>query len=224
MALRSETRNVPGTRAVTLRGVGSLEIEQKPDAAGQETVVVEADEAVIDRIATEVRDGRLDIGFRMPWYEWLTWGWQWLFAADKRIRFHLVAAAVESIAISGAGRTTAGRLASNSLEVAISGAGNIALADVTVARLVSRLSGAGNTEVSGTAEQHDVHISGVGSVKASGLATKRTTATISGSGSLKAAVSEELDVSISGAGNVTYTGSPRVSQRVSGAGSVRPNA
>ncbi len=221
MALRSETRTVPGLREVTLRGIGRLEIEQRPDVAGQETVVVEADDAVIDRIATEVREGRLEIGFRMPWYEWLT-GWiQWLFAAHKRIRFRLVAATVESIAISGAGWATAERLASDRLEVAISGAGKIALAGVTVVKLASRVSGAGRIELSGTAEQHDVHISGAGSIQAPGLATKRTTAVITGSGSLAAAVAEDLEVSISGAGNVSYSGRPRVTQRISGAGRVR---
>ncbi len=221
MAFKSETRRVPGLREVILRGIGSLEIEQRPDAAGQEKVVVEADEVFIGRISTDVREGRLEIGFRMPWYEWLT-GWiQWLFAADKRIRFRLVAATLESIAISGAGRTTAARVVSDRLEVAISGAGKIALAGVAAVKLASRVSGAGKIELSGTAEQHDVHISGAGSVQAPGLATKRTTANISGSGSLAAAVAEDLDVSISGAGNVSYSGSPRVTQRVSGAGRVR---
>ncbi len=224
MAFRSEIRRVPGLREVTLRGIGSLEIEQRPDVAGQETVVVEADDEVIGRIATDVREGRLEIGFRMPWYEWLTWWIPWLFAARKSIRFRLGAATVESVAISGAGWATAARLASDRLEVTISGAGKIALTGVAAVKLASRVSGAGRIDLSGTAEQHDVRISGAGSIQAPGLATKRTTADISGSGSLAAAVAEDLDVTISGAGSVSYSGSPRVSQRVSGAGRVRPIA
>ena len=221
MALKSETRNVTGVTGVALRGYGDLVIEQKPDAAGRETVVVEADGSVLDRILTEVRGGTLVLGFTMPWYEWLTWWMQWIFLADKRIRYHLVAARIESIRISGAGRITAARLQTGRLDVRISGAGKVALSDIAASEVESRVSGAGNIELSGAADRHEVRISGAGNIRAVELATKRTFVSISGSGSLAANASEELDARISGAGNVSYRGNPRITQRVSGAGRVR---
>ena len=219
--MANETRTVAGCRGVVLRGFGSLEIEQRPEAAGKETVAIEADEVILGRITTEVRAGRLEIGVGMPWYEWPTWWIRWLFASDKRLSFRLTAATLDSVAISGAGRITAASLSADTLEAAISGAGKISLAGVRAQRLSSRVSGAGSFELAGGVERHDVSISGAGSVRASGLATKHTTASISGSGSLAASVSDALDVTISGAGSVTYSGKPRVSQRVSGAGRVR---
>jgi hypothetical protein len=223
MAAATETRKVPGFSGVSLRGYGELEIEQRADAAGSETIVIEADQELLPRILTEVRGDRLVLGFSMPWYEWMTFWWSWLFLASKKIRFRLVAAKVEHVSISGAGRATAIRLESDRLDVGISGAGKVVLSAVKARELECRVSGAGNVEVSGSADRHDVRISGAGSVHAAHLATKKTTVVISGSGSLTANVAEDLDARISGAGSVIYEGTPRVSQRVTGAGKVRQN-
>ncbi len=220
MALTSETRNVPGLTGVSLRGFGDLAIEQKTEAAGKESIVVEADASILSRVLTEVRGGTLVLGFTMPWYEWLTWWIQWLFIADKRIRFHLTAARIDSIHISGAGRITTPHLECGQLDVRISGAGKIGLSGVAATEVESRVSGAGDIELAGTAERHDARISGAGNVRAVDLSTKRTTAAISGSGKLTVNASDELDVRISGAGGVGYRGNPRITQRVSGAGKV----
>jgi len=218
--MASETRSVPGTTGVSLRGLGDLVIEQKAEAEGKETVVVEADSSILDRILTEVRGGTLVIGFTMPWYEWLTWWIQWLFIADKRIRFRLTAARIESVKISGAGRITVPRLECKELDVGISGAGRIVVCDIAATDVQTRVSGAGDIELSGAASRLDARISGAGNIRAVDLSTRRTVASISGSGRLTANATEELDAHISGAGGVGYRGNPKVIQRVSGAGKV----
>jgi hypothetical protein len=217
-----ETRNVTGAQGVILRGYGELEIVQDPGAAGRETVVVEADENLLPRIRTEVRDGRLVIGFTIAWHEWLTFWWSWLSLETRRVRFRLTAAAVRSVSLTGAGKVRGERLEGDRLEVTISGAGKLEMGGLALRELSSRLSGAGDVEVAGSADSHEAHLSGAGSIRAARLATKRTKVAISGSGSMSASVAEELDARISGAGSITYEGSPKtVSQRVTGAGRVR---
>ncbi|HET6487042.1 MAG TPA: head GIN domain-containing protein [Spirochaetia bacterium] len=220
MALSSVTRSVPGLTGVSLRGFGDLTIEQKPEAEGRETIAIEADPTILDRVLTEVRGGTLVIGFSMPWYEWLTWWLQWIFVADKRIRFRLTAARIESVHISGAGRVTVPSLRCNQLDVGISGAGKIVVSDIAATEVQTRVSGAGNIELTGAASRLEARISGAGNIRAEDLSTRRTIASISGSGRLTANATEELDAHISGAGGVGYRGNPKVIQRVSGAGKV----
>ncbi len=155
-------------------------IEQKPEVQGRESIVVEADPIILDRILTEVRGGTLVIGFSMPWYEWLTWWIQWIFIADKRIRFHLTAARIESVQISGAGRITVPSLQCNQLDVGISGAGKIVVSDIAATGVQTRVSGAGDIELTGAAGRLDARISGAGNIRAVDLSTRRTVASISG--------------------------------------------
>lgn len=221
MATVTETRTVTGFTTVVMRGWGDLAIGQQRSAAGPGTLAIQADEAVMPRILGEVRGNRLVLGFSMPWYDWIWWGWYWLFAADKRIRFTLEARGVEELKISGAGHVSSQRLEGERLLLAVSGAGRIRLAGVAVKQLETRLSGAADVELAGTADRHDARISGAGSIRARGLVTTRSSVAISGAGSCAVKANDELDARISGAGSVTYDGNPRVTQQVSGAGSVR---
>lgn len=221
MATVTETREVSGFRTVAMRGYGDLAISQERGATGPCTLTIQADADVMPRILAEVRGDRLVLGFSMPWYDWIWWGWQWLFTTDKRIRFTLAARGVEELRIAGAGIVTADRLEGERLHLAVSGAGKIRLPGVAVKTLDTRLSGAADVELSGTADRHDAHLSGAGSIRARGLATARTTVVISGAGSCAVNAKDELDARISGAGSVSYDGNPRVTQHVSGAGSVR---
>jgi hypothetical protein len=221
MATVSETREVSGFKTVLMWGYGDLAISQQRGAAGPATLKIEADDQVMPRILAEVRGNRLVLGFSMPWYDWIWWGWQWLFMSDKRIRFTLAARGVEELRINGAGHVTSDRLEAERLELVVSGAGRIHLAGVAVKTLETGLSGAADVELAGTADRHDVRLSGAGSIRARGLATVRTTVVISGAGSCTVNAKDELDARISGAGSVSYEGNPRVTQQVSGAGSVR---
>ena len=39
------------------------------------------------KILAEVRGDRLVLGFSMPWYDWIWWGWQWLFTVGQASQF-----------------------------------------------------------------------------------------------------------------------------------------
>jgi hypothetical protein len=241
MSTITATREVHGFTEVVLRGYGDLDVEQREDALGRETIEIEADEELVRRILTEVRGNRLVLGFSMPWYEWLTWWFQWLFLPSRKIRYRLAAGRLEALSISGAGTVTLPRLDSRRLDLRISGAGRIRGSALKVGELAARvsgsgkvelagtadrcevsISGSGNVELTGRAERCEIAISGSGNVRAADLEAKSVTARISGSGSLTTNAAETLDVNISGAGSVRYRGNPRISQRISGAGQIRP--
>ena len=221
MATVKENRELTGFRAVVLRGYGYLEMRQEREAAGPGELSVEADDQIMPKILAEVREDRLVLGFSMPWYDWIWWWWQWLFVSDKKVKFRLSSAGVESLSLWGAGQVKSDRFKARGLVLKVSGAGRVRLAGVEVGDLETKLSGAADIELAGTAGRHDVHISGAGSVHAARLAAKKASVSISGAGSCSLGASDELDARISGAGSVTYEGNPRVTQRVSGAGSVR---
>ncbi len=180
------TREVHGFSEVVLRGYGDLDIEQRGDALGKETIEIEADEELGRRILTEVRGNRLVLGFSMPWYEWLTWWLQWLFISSKKIRYRLTAGRLEGLSISGAGTVTFPRLDSKRLELRISGAGRIRGSALKVGELAARVSGSGTVELAGAMDRCEVSISGAGTVELAGTAD-RCEASISGSGNVRAA-------------------------------------
>ena len=218
----SETRNVSNFSEIALQGYGDLTIEQNPNAP--ESLVIEADQDLMSRLTSEVRNGRLILGFDMPWYDWLGWGLEWLFTPNKAIRYHISLKQFNGVALSGAANLSAGKLQSTSgmCKLVVSGAGKVRIAELQAQSLATTISGSGDIEIgSGSAAQHDLHISGSGSVKAAGLQTTETRISVSGAGSAEVDALQTLTVHISGAGSVRYNGSPVLNQQISGAGSVR---
>jgi hypothetical protein len=218
----SETRSVSNFSEIALQGYGDLTIEQNPDAP--ESLVIEADQDLMSRLTSEVRDSRLILGFDMPWYDWLGWGLEWLFTPNKAIRYHISLKTFTGVALSGAANLSATRLRSEgACKLVVSGAGKIRIGELQAQLLATTISGSGDIEIgAGSALQHDLHISGSGSVKVVGLQTAETRVNVSGAGSADVNASQTLTVHISGAGSVRYTGSPVVNQQISGAGSIKP--
>jgi hypothetical protein len=119
MATITETRSVRNFTEIALQGYGELTIEQNPDAP--ESLVIEADQDLMSRLTSVVRDGRLILGFDMPWYDWLGWGLEWLFTPNKAIRYHISLKQLSGVALSGAANLTAGRLQSGAFPANPSG-------------------------------------------------------------------------------------------------------
>ena len=237
MARMTETRDVRGFAELDLRGPGDAELEQ----GDGESLVIEADEAVMPRIRSEVREGRLVLGLDIQWWEWVGWWIAWLFLPDKTITYRVGMREVRGLRISGSGSIHAGAIHTDRCDLSIVGSGSLQIGEMASADTrmtisgsgglrVSRLeaedvttdiSGSGDVEVSGTAQDHDVRISGSGRVKAATLETQQAAVWISGSGSATVNAREEIDIQITGSGSVDDVGQPRVSQRVTGSGSIR---
>ncbi len=216
MALKTETRDVTGFSEVALRGFGEATLIQ----GDEEGLVVEADEAIISRIKSEVRDGRLVLGFDLAWWEWLTWWWTLLTIPHKRVRYTVRLCNFTGANISGSGKVVAADLHAATCRFAISGSGNVDIDRLTADALETRISGSGNVQMAGHAERQSLHISGSGRVQNEDLETAETDIRISGSGRASVNATKTLGVSISGSGSVFYRGQPQVRQSISGAGRV----
>ncbi len=220
MATVTEKRDVRDFNEVALQGYGDLVIEQNPDAP--ESLEIEADQDILSRLTSEVRNGRLILGFDMPWYDWLGWGLEWLFTSNKSIHYRISLKQVNVVALSGSASLTASRLQSEGLKLVVSGSGKVRLGEVQAGSLGMTISGSGDIEVSGgTAPKLDLMISGSGRVRTADVESQDTHVTISGSGNAQVAAGQALTVHISGSGDVKYRGSPKINQSISGAGSVK---
>lgn len=183
----TETREVSGFTAVTLQGFGEVIIDQN----GSETLTVTADDNFMEHIFTEVRGDTLFIRN--------TEGV--VFTDVTELTFHIDAAALDSVELSGAGSMNISNLDTDRWQVTLPGAGSITVA--------------------GQATEQTVELSGAGSYQAAELVSQEATIKSSGAGSAVVQVSDSLDVTIDGLGHVEYIGDPEVTQEINGVGSVR---
>jgi hypothetical protein len=220
MATVRETRAVKGFTEVCLRGYGSVDIEQTEDETGAEGLEIEAEESIVSQLGSEVRGNRLVLGFRMPWYEWLTYWLTWLLLPNKKILFRVAMRKVEDLEILGSGEIAIGALKTDRCRLSIAGSGRIRVQGFSAGTVSSSITGSGEISCGGNAERHEVHISGSGSVKAGSLLSRETCVRITGSGGVHVNASAELDVAITGSGSVRYLGQPKLSTRITGSGRV----
>jgi hypothetical protein len=208
----TEVRELSAFHSLDLRSFGRVVLQ----SGEQQKVEVEAEEDLLERVRTEVRDGVLLIGLR----------W-WLGALLRvpelsEVRVRLTMPQLRSVRLSGAGQVRGeGTLPAEDLELRLSGAGRLAL-ELKARRVDARLSGAGAVELSGTAEELEVRLSGAGAVRAERLQVRRARIRASGAGECRVHASEELEVEMSGAGSVRYLGKPRIESRITGMGRLSP--
>lgn len=202
----TQERDVSGASAVTLAGVGRLDITTGPEAS----LEITAGEQLMDRITSDVTDGMLVLDVR-----------QGPNLALGNIEYRLVLPTVESVAVSGAGDVDAKLDRSPSLDVLLAGAGDITAAGVDVKDLTVTVSGAGSVSLSGSAGRQRVEISGLGGYRGTELTSGDAEVLVSGAGSASVTVTETLDATVTGAGSITYAGSPTVTSTVTGIGSIR---
>jgi hypothetical protein len=208
MTTITETRDLRDFDEVVVQGRGDLILEQ----GDVESVVIEADEAVMPHVKAAVEGRRLVLGLE----HW----WDSLLFPLVPLRFRVSAVVVNRVTISGSGSVRAGALRSDDLRLEISGSGDMAFPLLTAGVLSLGISGGGKMKVSGEAESIAVRISGSGNVQTGELATQTAEVRISGSGNVSVNPAQTLDVQISGSGTVKYAGQPQISQRISGSGSI----
>ncbi|MFC1504657.1 head GIN domain-containing protein [Spirochaetota bacterium] len=200
----TETRTLSSFDSVEFRGYGNLFITR-----GEEhSVAIAADEAVIQRIRTDVGNGKLVINTDF-------------YIKRTAVDIHLTVPTLKSIRSMGAGTIKSDQtIASPSLEAVLGGVGKITLA-VDVDSLSTRISGAGKIELSGTARDHSISLSGAGKLDAFDLLSEGVRVQSTGAGKCEVHASKTLDVTISGVGKVEYKGDPAVTQSITGFGSLK---
>lgn len=204
----TEQRPVSGFDRIDWQALGELHIEQ----TGRERLVIEAEPAVLAKARTEVRQGRLHIGFAPG-------------RIDTRlpIRFRLEVKSLRALAADGAGEIRIGALSTPELALKLAGSDTLQLARLDARSLDARLDGSGDLGIqAGNVVNQRIVLSGSGRYVAPALHSRQAEASLEGSGDIELAASDLLSARVSGSGDVIYRGRPQVQQTLDGAGSVRP--
>jgi hypothetical protein len=201
----SEEREVPVFDQIHLKGSGKVVLTR----GANQSVQVKTDDNIMPHIHTEVENGKLVISHER-----------------KNIRptvltFHINAANLEGVSISGSGDITGNEeFNSDSFYADIAGSGDIAI-KVGTSRLESNVSGSGSIYLSGSANSYDATITGSGDVDAFELQVRDSSVVITGSGNCRVNVSDRLQAKITGSGDVLYKGNPQISESITGSGKVK---
>lgn len=205
-AQKKEDRDVGSFTSIGFAISGELYLTQ----GSPQKVVVEGDEADLEKLITEVKDGALKIKCKPSNTKFKSTVKVWVTVPE-----------IEGLAVAGSGKVIAeGEIKSDDFDLAVSGSGKINFANLNVDDLELAISGSGDIMLAGGADRAEIAISGSGDVEATGFEIERCEIAISGSGSCKVNVVEELEASISGSGKVYYKGRPKIDAHTSGSGSV----
>ncbi len=187
----TETRNVPAFSSIALNGIGTVRIHQGPYA-----VRVKMEKNLIDRYETEVKNGKLNIGFRCSF--------NLAFLRDiknlKTCEVDIAMPELDRIELNGDGKISVDTFSYKTVRVDITGAGAISL--------------------TGAATELQVRCTGAGNVNARDLIAETGRISLTGAGTVEVRVEKQLDASITGAGKLIYSGNPHITRRISGAGSI----
>ena len=199
----SESRNVSGFTEVALESIGDLAIYQ----TGSESLTIEAEDNIIPKIKTEVKDNRLTIDIEP----------NTSIQATKPISYKLTVKDLNALELSGSGRIDAENINTNNLAVTNRGSGDVA-ANVDINNLKIAQGGSGEVKMRGKADTQDVNVSGSGTYQAENLQSKEAKIADNGAGEASINASDKLDVRINGSGSVEYIGNPTITQHINGSG------
>jgi hypothetical protein len=203
----TETRSVSGFTQVALNGLGNLNII----LGDQESLVIEAEDNLMQYITTSVQGNKLIIGTAKDVLPMPT----------KPVNYTLTIKSLNALSLAGAGKITLNNLHSDQLTLDLSGAGEINVTELAASQLTTAISGAGSITLTGQATNQSVNISGAGRFNAADLKSTSADVTVSGLGSATVWSTGTLKAAISGAGNINYYDSPALSKSITGTGTIK---
>jgi hypothetical protein len=172
---------------VRINSVAEIDIE----IGNGYSVVVEAEDNIIDLLDVDVSGGKLVIDMDD----------RYDIDTDEDIRFEITMPSLEAIDIRGVGDVVVSGLDEKTLKIDCSGVGKL--------------------YCSGSARELDIDFPGVGSLDLEDLVTRSARVRVDGVGSVDVTVKDELDVEVNGMGKVRYHGNPdNVRTDVSGFGRI----
>jgi hypothetical protein len=177
-----------------------------------ESLKIEADEDVLDKIKVKQKDSIVYIKTDKKEYDMDDWD----------VEIYLTVKTLNSIDIGGAVKLeNEGTLKSSKLSIDVSGAADIEL-NIEVEKLLADLSGAVNADLEGKADYVVIDMSGASKVDAEDLISRAVYLDFSGFGKADVHASEVLKVEMSGMGVVRYSGNPgRINTESSGLGVIK---
>jgi hypothetical protein len=189
--IETQRREVTGFHAIELRGAGELTVTVGPASA----LSVTANRAVLDKLRTEVKDGRLYI-------EHEPGGWRW-FSRGVTLKLVVATPALDGLQVNGAG--------------------NVSITGATGPALALELSGAGNLEAVGETGQLEARINGAGDMQLARLIARDAKVSVNGAGNMQVHATGALEATVNGVGSIQYAGNPQpVKSEINGVGSIGP--
>ena len=203
-ATPGQVREVSDFQELELDGIGTLILQQ----GDVESLTIEAEEKVLNRIATEVRRGQLVIQPDRS------------FRTDEPVTYYLTARRLTSIDVSGSARVEGTDFTADTLHLSATGSSAIAISNLTVTALDVEGSGSAGFELGGTVDEQKVALNGTGTYAAQNLASRVATVVTDAASQAVVQVSESLSASAGGASHITFLGNPQVQQQTSAAGRI----
>lgn len=226
--LLEERRPVSGFHSVKASISGRIDLER----GAEESLVIEARQATLERLVTEVEDGVLLIR-QEP-----AGGW-WRDSGPIRIRISYrqldalelsgsadvqtdaISSEAFAVTITGSSNVDVPALTVESLRVRVSGSGDLDVRELDAEVVKLGVSGSGDVQLTGKATDLEVAVNGSGDVDGAALESRQAVVAVSGSGDVEVWATEDLEVQISGSGNVEYRGEPALTSRVLGSGELK---
>ena len=203
--ITKETRNVRSFDAIDVSSAFEIELTQ----SNEESLVIEADENIMDHIYTEVIGGTLKI--------YTKGNIRKIHTMKAYISFKMI----NEIELSGACDIIGmNKMKFSDFTIDASGASEVEL-NFTAQTVRLDLSGATDIYFTGYADMFEIDASGASEIKALDFEVKECIIDASGASTIKIFATENLEVEASGATTVRYKGRPSVDLDASGASSIR---
>lgn len=205
------------------------DFEVQIDTGSESSVVIKADENLLDLVVTHVSGDQLIIEPRN----------NDCLRPSHRILITVTTPVLSDIHLDGSGYIHCQGLETDELAINLQGSGEIMFysAKATSAvvylqgsgliscgafteNLTAQLEGSGEITMNGASVNADLKIIGSGRINADQMTTDVCYAYISGSGRIDTQVNNALDITIIGSGMVVYRGNPTVESYISGSGKV----
>ncbi len=211
----TETRELVDFDQLVLNAHGEMTIVQ----GDHNSIVIEADQKVVDKLKTEVVNNALHISLVGSWFTRVKTAVKAGLTSHK-IKYTVNLKHLSRLEVSDAAKVLATNLQVDSLAMLVDGAGYVRIQWLQGKSLTVDLPGASNVEISGQLDRQTVTLGGLGRYEAPRLKSANASVEMKGAGKAVVAATEELNVVIRGLGKVSYHGEPRVNKDISGLGKV----
>ncbi len=222
-----ESREVSGITGVELATIGTLHIE----TGETESLLVEAEDNLLEHIQTGVRGGTLEIGTPNDVN----------LRTTQPVNYYLTVTGLDTIRISSSGDIEAPDLEAERFSVIISSSGDLQMRDLEADILSVDINSSGDMIMGtlhantldvdinssghlniagGQVETQNVIISSSGDYDARDLESDEAEVRISSNGSATIRVNDHLKANLSSSGDLYYIGSPTVDVRTTSSGDV----
>lgn len=205
--VKKETREVGDFTGISVGGAFDVVVEQ----GSSNSVVIEADENLLEHIETAVEGGVLKIRTTQNIYK------------HKMLNAYVVLKEFESLKISGAcDLKTRGTLRGDKVSMRLSGASDATIS-LECQELDYKASGSSDAVIKGKADRLYVDISGASDLKSTSFKVNDCKIETSGASDARVNVSNSLEADASGSSEVLYAGNPKdLDYETSGAAEVKP--